>query len=62
LLEDLKSPVLGLLIGAGSEFKNILPVPLILEMRYNIDLTNSYNNSYIIYRNKVLEFNIGARF
>jgi Outer membrane protein beta-barrel domain len=61
VLEDLKPQVLGLLIGAGSELKNILPVLLIIEIRYNLDLTNSFSNGNIKFSNKLLEFNLGIK-
>lgn len=62
LLENLKSPTFGLIVGAGTEFKTLLPATLILEVRYNLDLTNSSDVSTLELKNKVFEFNAGIKF
>ena len=63
LFEKLKSPVLGLITGAGVEINNVIPQTIITEVRYNFDLTNSFNNGFLNYqRNYLWQFNLGVKF
>ncbi len=63
LFEDLKSPVLGFITGAGIEINKVIPQTIIAEVRYNFDLTNSFNNGFLNYqRNYVWQFNFGLKF
>ena len=63
LLEKLKSPVLGFVTGAGAEIDNVIPQTIITEVRYNFDLTNSFNNGFLNYqRNYLWQFNLGVKF
>ena len=63
LFEKLKSPVLGLITGAGVEINNVIPQTIIAEVRYNFDLTNSFNNGFLNYqRNYLWQFNLGVKF
>lgn len=62
ILEDLKSPSLGIEAGIGAEFKKILPVSIIAEIRYNLDLTNSYTSDNVKFKNELFEFDLGIKF
>lgn len=63
LLEKLKSPVLGMISGAGVEINKVIPQTIIAEVRYNLDLTNSFNNGYLKFkRNYLWQFNLGVKF
>jgi hypothetical protein len=63
LFDQLKSPVLGLITGAGVEINNVIPQTLLTEVRFNFDLTNSFNNGFLNYqRNYVWQFNAGIKF
>ena len=63
LFEKLKSPVLGLITGAGVEINKVIPQTIITEVRYNFDLTNSFNNGFLNYqRNYLWQFNLGVKF
>ncbi|MDQ3018996.1 MAG: PorT family protein [Bacteroidota bacterium] len=62
LLENLKSPAFGLILGAGTEFKNLMSATLIAEVRYNFDFTNSSDLGAVNFKNKVVEFNAGIIF
>ena len=59
LFDDLKSPVLGIMGGLGIQINKVIPQTLIIEVRYNADLTNSFKNSGLNYvRNYLWQFNI----
>ena len=63
LFEKLKSPVLGFISGAGIEINKVIPQTIITEVRYNFDLTNSFNNGFLNYkRNYLWQFNLGVKF
>jgi hypothetical protein len=62
LFDDLKSPVLGIMGGLGIQINKVIPQTLIIEVRYNADLTNSFKNSGLNYvRNYLWQFNIGIK-
>jgi len=62
-LGNLKSPVLGFITGAGVEISKVIPQAIIAEVRYNFDLTNSFNNGFLNYqRNYLWQFNLGVKF
>jgi len=62
LFDDLKSPVLGIMGGLGIQINKVIPQTLIVEVRYNADLTNSFKNSGLNYvRNYLWQFNIGIK-
>jgi hypothetical protein len=62
-LGNLKSPILGFIAGAGIEINKVIPQTIITEVRYNFDLTNSFNNGYLNYkRNYLWQFNLGVKF
>lgn len=62
LLDDLKSPVLGIIGGFGIQINKVIPQTIILEIRYNADLTNSYRSSGLNYvRNYLWQFNLGFK-
>lgn len=63
LLEKLKTSVIGLTAGAGIEINKVIPQTIITEVRYNFDLTNSFNNGFLNYqRNYLWQFNLGVKF
>lgn len=62
LFDQLKSPVLGIIGGLGIQINKVIPQTLILEIRYNADLTNSFKNSGTNYvRNYLWQFNLGIK-
>ncbi len=62
LFDDLKSPVLGIMGGLGIQINKVIPQTLIIEVRYNADITNSFKNSGLNYvRNYLWQFNIGIK-
>ena len=63
LFEKLKTSVIGLTAGAGIEINKVIPQTIITEVRYNFDLTNSFNNGFLNYkRNYLWQFNLGVKF
>ena len=63
LFEKLKTSVIGLTAGAGVEINKVIPQTIITEVRYNFDLTNSFNNGFLNYkRNYLWQFNLGVKF
>ena len=60
--EDLEESVFGLSFGAGVQIEKILPVALILEVLYNIDLTNSYKIKNRELKNETIDFKLGIMF
>ncbi len=63
LFEKLKTSVIGLIAGAGIEINKVIPQTIITEVRYNFDLTNSFNNGFLNYqRNYLWQFNLGVKF
>lgn len=62
LFDQLKSPVLGIIGGMGIQINKVIPQTLIIEVRYNADLTNSYGGSQLNYvRNYLWQFNLGIK-
>ncbi|HMQ68980.1 MAG TPA: outer membrane beta-barrel protein [Ignavibacteria bacterium] len=62
LFGQLKSPVLGIIGGMGIQINKVIPQTIILEVRYNADLTNSFKNSGLNYvRNYLWQFNLGIK-
>ncbi|MBK8550441.1 MAG: outer membrane beta-barrel protein [Ignavibacteria bacterium] len=63
LFQMIKSPVLGFIGGVGIEIDNVIPQTILAEVRYNFDLTNSFNNGFLNYqRNYLWQFNLGIKF
>lgn len=63
LFENLKTSVIGIVAGAGAEINKVIPQTIIAEVRYNFDLTNSFNNGFLNYqRNYLWQFNLGVKF
>ncbi|MBK8550442.1 MAG: hypothetical protein IPL53_05005 [Ignavibacteria bacterium] len=59
----LKNAVIGLITGAGMEINKVIPQTILAEVRYNFDLTNSYNDKGLDYqRNYLWQFNLGIKF
>ncbi len=51
----------GLTLGAGVELDSIFPFGLLAEFRYNPNVYDSYESSYLSVRNRSLDFLIGVR-
>ena len=63
LFEKLKTSVIGMVAGAGAEINKVIPQTIITEVRFNFDLTNSFNNGFLNYqRNYLWQFNLGVKF
>jgi hypothetical protein len=62
LLEEFKNTILGFSAGAGVEIKSLIPATIIVESRYLFDLNNSFDNSFLVMKNRSWEFNVGVRF
>jgi hypothetical protein len=54
-----KDVLIGFSIGAGAEITNLCSYIIIAEFRYNLDLTNSYDNGYLIIKNNAFDILIG---
>ena len=53
--------VFGVTVGIGTEIDTNLPISFILELRYYQDLTFSYENDHITYKNHSFEYIIGIK-
>lgn len=62
LLENLSKTVFGINGGIGLELRRLLPKTLMLETRYQLDLTNSYESNLRSLRNKSIEILVGIKF
>ncbi len=63
IFDNLNSFTFGIKIGVGAEIDRIIKnIPLIMECRYNPDLTDAYNKNNLSLKNQILEFNIGIKF
>lgn len=54
--------IMGAVIGGGFEIKDLLPVVLLAEVRYEFDFNNLYVQDNFKFKNKTLEFRLGVRF
>ncbi len=52
--------MLGWSTGIGIETSTILPVDLLAELRYNIDLLDSFNNAGLTFRNQTVDLWFGV--
>ena len=63
IFDSLKTVTFGIKIGAGVEIYNLLKnVPVIFEIRYNPDFTESYNQFHVEIKNRSFELNLGIKF
>jgi hypothetical protein len=60
LYNDFKSPNLGGTVGAGVSVSSILPAAILLEFRYNIDLTLPYDNGLLRVKNSAYDIWLGV--
>ena len=63
LLDTLDKTTFGIKGGIGIEIKKIVPQTLIAEVRYYMDLKNSFSNNFVTFkRNMMWELNLGIKF
>ncbi len=55
-----KKTMLGWSMGAGLETGSLLPVNLLIELRYNLDFSDSYNDGLVKMRNNALDVWLGV--
>ena len=59
--DDFMKTVIGGTLGAGIEITGVLPLPLAVEARYNIDFADSYNTQFLKVRNNAFDFWLGIK-
>jgi len=61
LYDDFKKTSIGGTIGLGTEIKGLLPVGVVAEARYNLDLADSYSTQILKVRNNSFDFWLGIQ-
>ena len=56
------SQIWGAVLGGGFEVKDILPVVLLAEVRYEFDFNKQYTDDYFQFKMNTLEFRLGIKF
>ena len=62
IFKDFKKNNFGLTFGIGTELIKILPVSLLAEIRYNLDLSDVYSTDNLKIKNKSFDFLVGIMF
>lgn len=62
LATDATKQVWGVVIGGGLEFKNLLPVSILAEVRYEFDFNKLYVSDSFQIKTSLLEFKLGIKF
>lgn len=57
--KDLKDVIFSYRLGAGIDLKNLITIPIFVEIKYEKDISEFYSYKYGKFRNKLLIFNIG---
>ncbi len=60
IYSQFRKTMLGWSTGIGIETSTILPVDLLAELRYNIDLLDSFNNAGLTFRNQTVDLWFGV--
>lgn len=60
--DQFKQPALGGTVGVGAQFERVLPLDLLVEARYNFDVSNSYQTELLRVRNYTLDIWLGVAF
>jgi hypothetical protein len=60
LYDQFTTLALGGSVAVGVQIESLLPVPLLIEARYNVDFTNSYETNLLIVRNRAFDFWLGV--
>jgi hypothetical protein len=61
VIDKFKSSELGATIGGGAEFGSLLPLDVLIELRYNMSLQAAYNTNFLKVRNQTLDLMLGVR-
>lgn len=62
LFEKYDNTAFGATVGAGIQFDSILPLPVVLEARYNLDITKSFENAVVKASNNSVDLWLGVAF
>ncbi len=62
IAEDATKQIWGAVIGAGFEIKDILPLVLLAEVRYEFDFNKLYVEDTFQFKSDTIEFRIGIKF
>ena len=62
IYQDFKKTMFGGVVGAGFELTRMLPTPVFLEFRYNVDFGDSYDTNLLKVRNSAYDIWVGVAF
>ncbi len=62
LFDRFKKTVLGGTFGAGIQFDGLLSIPIVLEARYNLDFTDSFEGEVVKVHNSAFDLWLGVAF
>jgi hypothetical protein len=62
LYDQFEKDITGLTVGGGVELPRLLPVKLIVEARYDLDLSDAFHGEYLTVRNNSMSLWLGVGF